>query len=190
LAVCALRETINFGEDKNNTFTPIEIAGSYASDGRQMDERFELLRNSKSHADAGREGFRAELHGGNFAKIDNQAIIEFVCDKNRTGLEENELDDRKKDPDSEDGDNGKDKDKEGEDKDGKGQSLKRRDDVSGCGDSNASLRFCKYGIDEPEKGKKIRTLRLEWRTMHACEDAPAEPSESSSWGFFTWFIIM
>jgi hypothetical protein len=185
--VCALRETIHFDEDTNNTFTPIEIAGSFASDGRQLDERFELLRNSKSHADSEREGFRAELHGGNFAKIDNQAIIEFVCDRNRTGLEENEIDDGKKEPDSGDGDEGKDGDKE---KDDKGQSLRRRGEDSACGDSNASLRFCKYGIDELEAGKKIRTLRLEWRTKYACEDTPAEPGESSSWGFFTWFIIM
>jgi hypothetical protein len=188
LAVCALRETINFEEDKNNTFTPIEIAGNYASDGRPMDERFELFSKSKLHADSGREGFRAELHGGIYANIDNQAIIEFVCDRNRTGLEENEIDDGKKDSDSEDGDKGKDKDGEG--KDGKDQNLRRRNEDTGCGDSNASLRFCKYGIDELEKGKKVRTLRLEWRTKYACEDTPAEPSESSSWGFFTWFIIM
>jgi len=153
-----------------------------------MDERFELLHNPKSHTDSGREGFRAELHGGSFAKIDNQAIIEFVCDRNRTGLEENEIDDGKKDSDSEDGDKGKDKD--GEAKDGKAQNLRRRNEDTGCGDSNASLRFCKYGLDELEKGKKVRTLRLEWRTKYACEDTPAEPSESSSWGFFTWFIIM
>ncbi|KAF2714867.1 hypothetical protein K504DRAFT_12636 [Pleomassaria siparia CBS 279.74] len=196
--VCAIREDIDETGTVNNTIVPIEIAGTY-SDGLPMNEKFQLLRDSKTHADAEREGFRAELHGGMFNKIPQQAIIEFLCDRNRTGLEGDELDDAKKDDDEKDGDN--DKKKEDDDKDKKegekpgmsmnpSMSLTRRDNDDGCETSDASLRFCSYAVTEGEKGKKVRTLRLQWRTKYACEDTPSEGPGSSSWGFFTWFIII
>lgn len=116
------------------------------------------------------------MHGGRYpwdnAKdgTDQRAIIEFVCKPDRTGLEGDEEDDgEKEDP-----------------RDGDGDKLRKRED--GCEDSNASLRFCGYKLDELPKGKKVKTLRLEWQTKEACEDA--EHDEGSHWGFFTWFIIM
>lgn len=151
----------------------------------QLDPTFELLRDSKSNSDASREGLRVELHGGRFpfddkkSGVDQRAIIEFVCDAEREGDEGAEKDDKEKEDDEKDGD------------DKKEEKLRRREPESKgkCEDSDASLRFCGYDLEDVGKDKKARTLRLEWRTKYACENAPA-PDGGSHWGFFTWFIIM
>lgn len=195
--VCAMRENIDLSQEGNSTITPIDIAGTYKSyNGREIEAKFELLRNSKSNSDAGREGLRTILHGGRLpfddkkSGIDQRAIIEFVCDKDRTGLEGDETDGGKsgsdKDEDKEDGD------KKDEDKKEEGKQVSKRDEGSKdqCEDSDASLRFCGYKVENLEKDKKARTLRLEWRTKYACEDAPADKPASSHWGFFGWFFIM
>lgn len=192
--VCGLRETIDLSTENNSTFTPIDIAGTYKTQtGRDIDAKFELLRNSKSNSDAGREGVRAELHGGRLPfddkkdGVDQRAIIEFVCDKDRTGLEGDEKDDTEHEDDPTDGE------KDGKDKDGKDKDAKlKRTAENGkgqCEDSDHSLRFCGYQTETADKNKKVRTLRLEWRTKFACEDAPAE-EEGSHWGFFGWFFII
>jgi len=189
--VCAIREDVNLAIDRNSTITPIDIAGTYKSyNGREIDAKFELLRKSESNSDASREGVRAVLNGGRFpfddkkSGIDQRAIIEFVCDKKRTGLEGDEKDN---------GDKEDDKDGDDEDKDGdkKEEKLRRREEGSKgkCEDSDASLRFCGYQQEDGAKDKKIQTLRLEWRTEYACEDAP--PADGGShWGFFGWFFII
>jgi hypothetical protein len=149
----------------------IPIAGDYTTQtGRTVDAKWELLRDSKSNSDADLEGLRGEFHGGVYpfnkkGGTDQQAVVEFICDKKRTGLESDEKDDS----DKEEGDDDK----------------VKRDEVEG-----PSLRFVKYGLEELEKGKKIGVLRLEWRTKEACEDALDQNPGSGSWGFFTWFIIM
>lgn len=192
--VCGLRENIFADNEKNSTVSPIAIAGTYKMDnGRDIDAKFELLRNSKSNSDAGREGVRAELHGGRFPfkdkknGVDQRAIIEFVCDKERTGLEGDEKDDTEHEDDPKDGD--KEKEKEGDDK--KEEKLRRREENSKgkCEDSDNSLRFCGYQSEKTAKDDTVQTLRLEWRTKYACEDAPAD-QPSSHWGFFGWFFIM
>ncbi|KAJ8110079.1 hypothetical protein OPT61_g6981 [Boeremia exigua] len=180
--VCGMRENIDLSTEGNSTVTPIDIAGTYTSyNGRTIDAKYELLRNSKSNSDSGREGLRAILHGGRLPfddkknGLDQRAIIEFVCDKERSGLEEDKKDDNK------------DGDKKEEEK-----KVSRRDETNKdqCEESNASLRFCGYKVENLEKDKKARTLRLEWRTKYACEDMPAEKPASSHWGFFGWFFIM
>jgi hypothetical protein len=207
--VCGIRENIDLSKDDNSTVTPIDIAGTYTTqNGRKMEETFNLLSKSKSNADAGREGVRATLNGGRFPfdskkeGVNQRAIIEFVCDKERTGLEGDEKDDSP----HEDGD-GNDKEKEGGDKkdgddkkkdddkkdgdDKKEGKLRRRDESSKgkCEDNDHSLRFCGYEIETEKKDEKVQTLRLEWRTKYACEDAPAADG-GSHWGFFGWFFIM
>lgn len=194
--VCGMRENIDLSQDGNSTITPIDIAGTYTSyNGRVIDAKYELLRNSKSNSDSGREGLRTILHGGRLPfddkknGLDQRAIIEFVCDKERTGLEGDEGDGGKSgnDKDGDKKDEKKDDDKKEEDK-----KANRRDEGSKdqCEDSNASLRFCGYKVEELEKGNKARTLRLEWRTKRACADMPSEKPTSSHWGFFGWFFIM
>ncbi|KAF2740833.1 hypothetical protein EJ04DRAFT_558801 [Polyplosphaeria fusca] len=187
----------------NSTVHNIDIAGTYKMyNNRKIDAKFSLLAKSGSNADVGRQGVRAELHGGRFpfddAKTgrDQMAIIEFVCDPERTGLEGDEKDEGDGLPDNDDdkekdGDKDKDDDKEKDgDKEEKRWNLgKKEESGSGkCEDSDASLRFCGYNKEDDEK-TKVDVLRLEWRTKYACRDAPSD-SEGGHWGFFTWFIII
>jgi hypothetical protein len=190
-AVCGIREDINLGTGGNSSITPIDIAGTYTTQtGRGLDAKFELLRNSKSNADGGREGLRAILNGGRLPfdskknGVDQRAIVEFVCDKEREGLEGDE----KEGGDLEDD---KDSDKEGDKDDKKEEKLRRREESGKgkCEDSDHSLRFCGYQTEEEGKDK-VQTLRLEWRTKYACEDAPKNVDGGSHWGFFGWFFIM
>jgi len=192
--VCALRETINLAIEGNSSITPIDIAGTYTTGpGRQMDAKFELLRDSRSNSDASREGVRAILNGGRLPMndkkngIDQRAIIEFVCDKDRTGLGGDEKDGGEHEDDK-DGD--KDGDKGG-DKEEKGERLRSREEGNKgkCEDSDHDLRFCGYEQEKDGKDKTVKTLRLEWRTQYACEDAPAEDNDAH-WGFFGWFFII
>ncbi|KAH7071595.1 autophagy-related protein 27 [Paraphoma chrysanthemicola] len=184
--VCGLREDINLAVDRNATITPIDIAGTFTSlSGRVIDAKFELLRNPKSNSDSGREGVRAFLNGGRhpFTKdgLNQRAIIEFVCDKEKTGLEGDEKDDgEREDGDKDDGDDDK-----------KEEKLRRRDDAGKgkCEDTENSLRFCGYQQEDEGKDKKVQTLRLEWKTKYACEDAPSVDG-GSHWGFFGWFFII
>lgn len=204
--VCGIRSEHDLSGIKNDSITPIDIAGNYVlQSGRnmQLDPKFELLRDSKSNSDASREGVRIELHGGRLpfedkkAGTDQRAIIEFVCDKEREGDEGGEKDDNERADDGKDkegdkkDDDKKDDDKKDSDGEKKEERLRRRDGEGKgkCEDSDASLRFCGYDLEDVGKDKKARTLRLEWRTKYACEDAPA-PDGGSHWGFFTWFIIM
>lgn len=190
--VCALREIIDLNSANSSMVTPIDIAGTYKTyNGREIDAKFELLRNSKSNSDASREGLRAELHGGRHPfedkkeGIDQRAIIEFVCDTERTGLEGDEKDDGEHEEDPKDDDKKDDGKKE--------QKLRRREDDNGkCQDSKSSLRFCGYAKETPKKDSVVQTLRLEWRTKYACENVRDVPSDdkSSHWGFFGWFFIM
>jgi hypothetical protein len=204
--VCGIRENIDLSKDDNSTITPIDIAGTYTTqNGRKMDATFEALSKSKSNADAGREGVRATLNGGRFPfdskkeGINQRAIIEFVCDKERSGLEGGEKDDSphedgdgddkgddKKDGDKKDGDKKDGDKKEGDDK----KEGKREESRKGkCEDNDHSLRFCGYEMETEKKDEKVQTLRLEWRTKYACEDAPPVDG-GSHWGFFGWFFIM
>ncbi|KAF2815750.1 uncharacterized protein BDZ99DRAFT_457715 [Mytilinidion resinicola] len=155
----------------------IPIAGDYKlQNGRDINAQWTLLRDSKSNHDTNMEGLRGELHGGKYPfagkkGIDQQAIVEFICDNDRTGLEGDETDDSDKEEDDED-------------------KVRRNDDEDGDSKKGRSLQFWKYEEEEQDKGKKVGVLRLQWRTKYACEDAKAEPGSSSGWGFFTWFIII
>jgi autophagy-related protein 27 len=132
-----------------------------------MDAKWEL-KNSKSNDDSTKEGLRLEMNGG-FKKADNgksrsqKAIVEFLCDKSRTGLENLP---KPEDP-YEDV-----KDKREEEGDEKEED-----------DGTPSLEFMQYDTD----GKDSDILRLQWRTKYACEDAIPVVEH---WGFFTWFLIM
>lgn len=66
--------------------------GDYGGSSKGLDPSWTLLSESESHSDAGKEGIRLVLNGGKWPltgkdKKDQQAIIELVCDKDRTGLE-------------------------------------------------------------------------------------------------------
>lgn len=102
---------------------------------------------------------------GDQAPKDQQAIVELICDKERTGLE------GEMDP---------------EDKyESETVSAKADDADTPAG---PSLTFVSY----PGTNDKIDTLQLNWKTKYACEDTKDETDaeQKSSWGFFTWFFFM
>lgn len=191
--VCAEREDIPV--DGNSTFHNIDIAGTFTTiDSKQViDAKFTLLSKSGSNADVDRQGVRAELHGGKYPfkkeGKDQMAVIEFVCDPERSGLEGDEKDEEGDSPGDDDNKDGDDQDKDGDKKEERRWDLGKKDQggKGKCSDSDASLRFCGYGPEDDDK-TKVDVLRLEWRTKYACKDAPSD--SSGSWGFFTWFIII
>lgn len=134
-------------------------------EGRKAEERVQRLKTSGEAYDTGKEGLRVTIGGGLYEGDEQQAVIDFVCDPNRTGLEGDET--------SEDG--GKEKRMEGEEE-------KEKD--------KKSLTFISYSKENDKKG---HVLKLEWKTKYACETVSGgdrTPDQGSSWGFFTWFIIM
>lgn len=156
--------------------------------GKDMDARWTLLRESSSNEDSAKEGLSLEVHGG-FNMVDNKkkpqkAIVEFLCDKEREGLE-NLLDpeDKYKSPSKEKREEGGDK------KDDEKKDDDKKDGDSKVDDSkSASLEFVRFDQSSDE----IDVLRLKWRTKYACEDQKEEDDaeKKASWGFFTWFILM
>lgn len=193
--VCAIKRVI--GEDSDNITEVIPIAGSLENHGgTQFDYEVVRLKNSDSNADSKKEGLRLVLKGGRHENRDQRAVIEFLCDREKTGLEgeweaedkyekeskrkreDDKKEDDKKDDDKKDGDKNKDNKEEVE------HQLKKDD---------AALIWESYGAE-----KDIDVLRLTWHTKYACEKRdddkdvqdPEEPSSSGSWGFFTWLVIM
>ena len=170
--VCATKRLIN--EDDEEEFNEVyPIAGDLRTKGgKDMNAKFERLKTSTSHADSEKEGVRIEMNGG-FKTLKSgtraqKAIVEFVCDKDRDGLE-NLYDPEKKDDEKVERD---------EDHDTKG----------GEDPKSASLSVVRYDEGEGE----VDILRMEWRTKYACEDSKGEQEaeQGNHWGFFTWFIIM
>lgn len=185
--------------DTDTVADVLAIAGSLENAGGSAFEyEATRLKTSDSNSDSQKEGLRLVLKGGKHPltgphkeKHDQKAIIEFVCDHDKSGLEG-----EWKPEDRYEGDNRKlrreekkDGDKEGEEEDdgtesGVEHQLKKED---------AALIWESYGKDD----KDADVLRLTWRTKEACEkreegddDSGNSGSKSGGWGFFTWFIIM
>lgn len=136
----------------------IPIAGNYLGGGT-LDPIYTRLKETDSDV----EGVQIELHGGYWDKRKQKAVINFECDKSRTG-------------------------NEGKEGDAKGRTVRGRDDEEG-NDAN-SLTFVSYGSVD---GKEVTdVLRLNWKTKYACEDFVEEEGDEKKggWGFFTWFILM
>lgn len=193
------------GDDIDNVDKVIAIAGNLENyGGKAFDYEAARLKSSDSHSDSKKEGLRLTLKGGKYPltgpvkqRREQRAVIEFLCDHDKTGLEgEWESEDRY------DGDNklraradDKDDDKKGEEDEDDGESgidhqLKKDD---------AALIWESYGLNDKEDAD---ILRLTWYTKHACEkprddkdggdkeDDDNDGDSSSHWGFFTWIIIM
>lgn len=146
------------------------IAGelSDVDGGKPLNAKWERLKTSKANADVGKEGLRVELHGGfrkeNDKNRPQKAIVEFVCDRKRTGLENL--------PKPEDGYE---------------EVKEKREEEQTDDDGTSSLQFEGYTNEE-----EIDVLRLNWRTTYACENFKDDEDKAGSgrWGFFTWFIIV
>ena len=212
--VCAIERAIK-GEEESFQ-KAIAIAGNLENyGGKEFEYEVTRLKTSDSHSDAQKEGLRLVLKGGRHPRVgpvkerrDQRAVIEFLCDPEKTGLEgEWEAEDkydaklRKRDDDEKgkDGEEGKDGDKGKDGKDGE----EGKDGDKGDGDgvesaiehqlmkNDTALIWESYGLNEK---KDADVLRLTWYTKHACEsreDSGDDGSDGSShWGFFTWLVIM
>jgi hypothetical protein len=129
----------------------------------------------------GRHPFEGE--GG----VKQMAIIDFLCDQERTGLEglEKGGDDKKRIKRREAEQQLKARSPEDDNDGGSGEKEGNGDD-----DDARSLRFKSYGHDED---RKADILKLEWLTKYACdsyEHDEEDPDTKNHWGFFTWFIVL
>ncbi|KAG8630501.1 hypothetical protein KVT40_002120 [Elsinoe batatas] len=172
--VCAVDILHNTVEDTTNVHRVIPIAGELtASHGRALDPKVTRMKGSASNADNEKEGLRVELNGGKYAGKSQKAVVELVCDKERTGNEEVGAVVLRGVGRREDGD--EDKGKEGEGKED-GDKEKER-----------SLRFVGY----PGSADDVEVLRLDWRTKYACENfEDDEEKASGGWGFFSWLFLI
>lgn len=169
--VCAIERMTEKETNSNNLVTTWPVAGELKeSGGGHMDPKWTRLKGSSSPEDAEKEGIRLEMYGGfkGTNKKKQKAIVDFICDKKKTGLENlYEPDDKYDDS----------KEKREEDK----KEGSEADD-----DKTPSLQFIKY-----DETTDLDTLRLRWYTKDACEDAKSEKdAQGGHWGFFTWFVIM
>ena len=156
------------------------VAGNFVIDGnRPIDAKPTRLKDSESAADKDLEGVRVVLHGGMKEKVKQSAIIEFTCDRDKTGREGQWRSKRRRDEDEGDGD-----------KDDKDDGKPER--VPDPKDEERSLTVASY--DRGTKDGDV--LRLRWKTKYACEDqkdkddGDDDPMSNRGWGGFTWFIIM
>jgi len=178
--VCGLVHEIEMETGESELKKVIPIAGSLKDHGGgQLDASWTRLTTSPSNSDIEKEGLRVELNGGIYqkdkkTKQPQKAIVEFLCDPEKTGLEGL----------FDDGNTYEDSDKKRRaTSDDEGDGEDDGDDI----ESAASLKFIKY-----DDGGDTGVLRLEWRTKYACEGKKDEDDKarSDSWGFFTWFIIV
>jgi hypothetical protein len=169
--VCGIQRISRKDGTGSEIYQIIPIAGEI--DGRSVDEKFTRLKTSNLPGDAKKEGIRMVLGGGLYAKKEQRAVVEFLCDPKRTGLEGMK-------PDKEESD-GKEKREERKEPENKEPEERKPEEEQ-------SLKFIGYDTSDPEGN----VLKLEWRTKYACENLEGSGGEDqgSHWGFFTWFIIM
>lgn len=181
MIVCGIKTTFNPNDDdKPHVDEVLPIAGSFAtSSGKNLDPKYERLEDMPG---SDMTGLRLELHGGEYMKQKQMAIIDLQCDPERTGNEKSPV-------------------KKGKNDDGKKVRNAESDDGDDSGDDDDddddhnSLRFVSY-----KKEEDTQVLRLDWRTKYACttyEDDDDDDSSGSGkdgtskhWGFFTWFIVL
>lgn len=170
----------NLAEGKKDVFKVVPIAGEFTtSHGRGLDPHYTRLKGGESHEDTEREGVRIEMNGGKYPETKEgkpqKAIVEFLCDRELTGLEG--FDDA----------NEKDVKRAEENGDEDGDDNVELPDL----DKGKSLQFVSY---KSEGDSETGVLRLRWKTKYACEGeaakTPKQRKKSAGWGFFTWFLIM
>ncbi|KAL4780502.1 autophagy-related protein 27 [Aspergillus varians] len=185
--ICGFRYTQNGGDSETRIAFPIvgfEHLGSGAKDA-------EINRLKKDDSD--KEGLRVKLSGGEYPEEENKkknagAVIEFVCDPDRSGLEGLVKEEKRllrAREEVEDGDGVDEKDEgEGE---GDGDDKDKAPFYDGS-DPERSLQFNSFGKADDD----TYVLSLNWKTRYACDNYLKDrgASSSSHWGFFTWLIII
>lgn len=184
--VCGVEEAYHPTDGSHFTMKVQPIAGEFTATngrGRALDPQWARLKDGASNEDTEREGLRLVLHGGKYP--DNKegkphkAIVEFICDAELTGNEGFEDPKAKRLASRAEG--------------GEGEGDGGDDEITLPDlDKGKSITFVSFKTEG--KGEdEAKVLRLNWKTKYACEGAkaaPPPPVKSSSWGFFTWFLIM
>lgn len=150
--------------------------------------------DDKAEKDGKKEGLRLTLAGGTtYQQRAQRTVVDFRCNPDLEGTEGEWESVDEYVPGKEDGkkserreEDKKDDDKKDDDKK-EGESTPERQ----LKKDGAALVWEGYKREKDADGKDMDTLYLAWYTKHACDAAVDEPaSESSSWGFFTWFVIL
>lgn len=193
----------------------IAIAGDLREQGgHDLDFKVERIGKESREASvskeeaADRRGVRLVLGGGRFplesGGVEQRAVVDFVCDKDKTGLEgEWEPEDKYEsaalsapaEPRAWKVARGiaraTEEAPKATESAGEKQLLK----------DGAALLFDGYGPGEGAD-KDVRVLKLTWRTKEACESKRDEGGDrddggkeddgrgTTHWGFFTWFVVM
>lgn len=180
----------------------LAIAGELSENGGNshgLNEHVARLKTSDSHSDSKKEGLRITMAGGRVplerGGIEQHAVIEMLCDKNKIGTE-GEID-----PTGEyislPGDDASRRRADGDEDDQDGdESPTTEHQLLKTGDKNGTaLIFDSYG-PLADNGK-LDVLRLTWYTKFACEGEDQNGGESSGgggssehWGFFTWMFML
>jgi len=203
--VCAIKHLIDprrDPKDGDSIEAVIPIAGNLAEHGgKAFDFTATRLKSSDSVSDSKKEGVRIVMKGGVYEGREQKAVVELVCDKDRTGTEGEWESEDKYDPDGEKEKERREEEKKKEEEDGdKKEGEGDNDGDKGKGDDevgwterqlkkdNAALIWEGYNrLDGSD------TLQLTWYTKYACESSvPGDKPEdaSSHWGFFTWMVIL
>lgn len=170
--ICGVEQIIRPDDNTTTIDRVIPIAGEYTTThGRHLESRLTRLKDSDSNANAEMEGVRVELSGSRYpltssSGVEQKAIIEFICDPDLTG-NEGCCDDEKESE--------------------KSRRDEEEDELPDL-DKGKSIKFISY---KEQANGDAWALRLEWRTMYACENAKdIAPPAKSGWGWFTWLIIV
>lgn len=150
------------------------------------------------------KGGKDPLTGSTKERVEQNAVIEFLCDPTKEGTEgEWDSEDKYEKRDEKKEDEKKEDDKKEDDKDDDKKNDDKKDDKDSEkneGEStiehqlkheNASLVW-----DGFAREKDADVLRLTWYTKYACEKREdnggggGDESSSSHWGFFTWFVVV
>lgn len=159
--VCAIEHTIKPEEKSDEITEVIPIAGELKDyGGGSLDAKVTRLKTSESQKDSVREGLRIELNGGYYDKRKQKAIVEFICDAERTGLET---------------------DFEPEDK------YEGGDEKSEKG--SPSLTFVKHEKYVPDTEVDTLWLEWRTKYACEDQQGD-DAATSGRWGFFTWLLIM
>ncbi|KAA8903599.1 autophagy-related protein 27 [Sphaerosporella brunnea] len=158
--VCGLVRYIN-DKGESNLEEIIPVAGD-------VDTSHKLDMEVHKFDEDGQTGLQVIYNGGKYGPHEQRAVVKFVCDMGRTGLEGTPV------------------------VDGKDGRKERRDEQKDKDEKDPSLKFISY---EYHEGVGKEELRLEWRTRLACEEyvrnkGSKESDPSSHWGFFTWVFIL
>lgn len=155
------------------------------------------LKTSDSNSDSKKDGVRIAWFGGKHplksGGREQRAIIEMICDQDKTGTEgEYNPEDDKYEPGTPETEDVK---NEGAARLGRAEGAGEEDDgkehqLLNLGKNDTALIFDSYG-PMADNGN-IDVLRLTWRTKFACEGAAEDGAGRSNehWGFFTWMVIL